>query len=333
MTDLHPSLENRLRGALLDVIHDQWRELGVPFAARLGHPLDEVVDPEALLWCSLELLPTAPGLRAAVVAWHRARGAMLVRQRLRRVLVPDDPRTSLWHALDGGGGGQGSAVPARPCHGLEDVEAVHRCAAELTGRRTNAAPPANRGPATGGPAATSPAAISPAATSPATTSPTAIGPAADRPTTMLLRARALLGADARHLMLAYLLGRRGGGRLRDLASWSTLAYRTIADTAARWEDAGVIELDHGFARLRDPAPWRTLLRLPIAEPKVIDWFAAFGSIVELLRALAEARRTGTDIEAPLVRARRTETAERLSSSVRSDSGDAATLTRLRETLR
>ena len=56
------SREERTRAALLDVLHAQWRELGVPFQApAFEHPL-EVIDPEALLWCSLHFFGSEPRL-------------------------------------------------------------------------------------------------------------------------------------------------------------------------------------------------------------------------------------------------------------------------------
>ena len=53
------SREECLRSALLNVLHAQWRELGVPLAGPdIGDRL-EVVDPEALLWCSLHFFGSA----------------------------------------------------------------------------------------------------------------------------------------------------------------------------------------------------------------------------------------------------------------------------------
>ena len=76
------SCEERVRAALLDVLHAQWRELGVPFQApAFEHPL-EVIDPEALLWCSLHFFGSEPRLEEAVRSWFTANRARINTQRL-----------------------------------------------------------------------------------------------------------------------------------------------------------------------------------------------------------------------------------------------------------
>jgi hypothetical protein len=65
MTTWLTTFESALRQHLLDLLYAQWHELGVPFAAPLHCP-DEVIDPEALLWCSLAMMPADPRLREGV---------------------------------------------------------------------------------------------------------------------------------------------------------------------------------------------------------------------------------------------------------------------------
>jgi len=79
------SRETRLREALLDALHAQWRELGVPFASRAwGEPL-EVIDPEALLWCSLEFAAKELRLIEGVHAWFVDHRSSVFTQRLNTI--------------------------------------------------------------------------------------------------------------------------------------------------------------------------------------------------------------------------------------------------------
>ena len=80
------SREERVRVALLDVLHAQWRELGVPFEAlAFDHPQRfplEVIDPEALLWCSLHFFGDEPRLEEAVRSWFATNRARVNTPRL-----------------------------------------------------------------------------------------------------------------------------------------------------------------------------------------------------------------------------------------------------------
>ncbi len=80
----------------------QWRELGVPFTSPLGGSALEVIDPEELIWCSLEFTPTVPRLAEAVEAWVSLHGGDINRQRLNKLARSDsaDPRAKRWQALD-----------------------------------------------------------------------------------------------------------------------------------------------------------------------------------------------------------------------------------------
>ena len=66
---LQDTFEHAFRQRLLDVIYAQWGELGAPFSDR--RDWNDVIDPEALLWCSLEFLPTEPRLAETVLEWFR----------------------------------------------------------------------------------------------------------------------------------------------------------------------------------------------------------------------------------------------------------------------
>jgi hypothetical protein len=79
MKTLLTTSETRIRTSLLEVLHAQWREFGVPFhSAHLTSQL-EVIDPEALLWCSLEFTPTEPRFAEGVHAWVSANRTRLNR--------------------------------------------------------------------------------------------------------------------------------------------------------------------------------------------------------------------------------------------------------------
>lgn len=106
MTTSPTTCEERLRETLLDVLHAQWRAFGLPLqpsrAATLGSAPLEVIDPEALVWCTLEWVPSQPRLREGLHAWLRANRGRLNRQRLNKFAASakDDPRVGLWDRLD-----------------------------------------------------------------------------------------------------------------------------------------------------------------------------------------------------------------------------------------
>lgn len=101
------SREERIRAALLDVLHAQWRELGVPFRApAFDHPL-EVIDPEALLWCSLHFFGSEPRLEEAVRSWFTSNRARVNTQRLNTLAKRNEhephetARVSAWRSING----------------------------------------------------------------------------------------------------------------------------------------------------------------------------------------------------------------------------------------
>ena len=101
------SREERARAALLDVLHAQWRELGVPFQApAFEHPL-EVIDPEALLWCSLHFFGSEPRLEEAVQSWFATNRARVNTQRLNTLARRNEQepaeaaRVAAWRSING----------------------------------------------------------------------------------------------------------------------------------------------------------------------------------------------------------------------------------------
>ena len=101
------SLEPRVRGALLDVLHAQWRELGVPLQAPPFKHLLEVIDPESLLWCSFHFFGSEPRVEEAVRSWYAANRSRINTQRLNTLARrnQDDPlespRIAAWKSLNG----------------------------------------------------------------------------------------------------------------------------------------------------------------------------------------------------------------------------------------
>ena len=264
------TFEEDLRGRLLDVVHGQWHDLGVPFSNPLRANAAEVIDPEALLWCSLEFLPTEPRLLEGLTAWLRTHGGCIIRQRIKRLATKGDPRTGIWHALDRTRNPR-PEVPAEPCHGLNSpANVTDFCEKLSSGSILHAlehTPP---------------------------------GRLAEGPSTILLRARDLLGGDLRHALLVYLLANPDGGKLKTLQRWSRYSYRSISETAARWEAAGVLVIDHGYCRLSNPEPWHELLRHQAGEAAIVNWIEVFDACVSLLRALAKADRKGLGSDSPVV---------------------------------
>jgi len=264
------TFEAALRERLLDVVHGQWHALGAPFSNWLPSDASEVIDPEALLWCSLEFLPTEPRLREGVTAWLATRGNYIIRQRIKRLTTKGDPRIGIWNAVDRTRKPR-PQVPTKPCHGLgSPAEVSDFCKRLLSGSIRDAlehTPP---------------------------------GRLAEGPSTILLRARDLLGGDLRHALLVYLLANSDGGKLKTLQQWSRYSYRSISETAARWEAADALVIDHGYCRLTNPEPWHELLRHQAGGAAIVNWAEVFDACVSLLRALAKAHRKGLNSDSPVV---------------------------------
>jgi len=279
------TFEQDLRRRLLDVVHGQWHDLGLPFSNPLRPNAGEIIDPEALLWCSLEFLPTEPRLREGVTAWLDTQGKYIIRQRIKRLATKGDPRIGIWHVLDRTRTSR-PEVPTEPCHGLDSAAEVSDFCDKLASgsilRAVEHTPP---------------------------------GRPIEAPSTILLRARDLLGGGLRHALLVYLLANPDGGKLKTLERWSRYSYRSISETAARWEAAGVLVIEHGYCRLTNPKPWDELLQHQAGQGAIVNWIGVFDASVGLLRALAKAGRKGLGADSPVVSSLLRDTESAFSSAI------------------
>lgn len=71
-----------LTDALLDLLWRQWHELGAPAARQKSAATRSIIDPEALVLCSLALADREPRLADALVSWCATNSAHLSVQRL-----------------------------------------------------------------------------------------------------------------------------------------------------------------------------------------------------------------------------------------------------------
>lgn len=261
------TFEQTFRERLLDLVYRQWAALGVPFARGPEANNSEVIDPEALIWCSLEFLPTEPRLSEAVVNWTRANAHYLVRQRILKISNRLDPRTLIWQALDRRQRVVKGALPAQlelP-YGAESQADVHSFVARLESARDSAEQKTLR-----------------------------LGRARKQASALLLRARDLLGHDIRHFLLVYLLASPGGARLRDIKTWSGYSYRSLADAADRWNAASILSLESGYCRLTSAEAFQRLLQLDSSPIVIVKWMVVFETSIRLLRNLRRARERGFD---------------------------------------
>jgi hypothetical protein len=301
MTTSLTTFKEQLRERLLDVVYAQWRDLGVPFATAAAEP-GEVIDPEALLWCSLEFFPNEPRLREAALAWLVHHEQRLITHRIKRHAREDEARTYFWRALtsraaldvqatEGANGIPGVEDPARFCRQLAEEKSQARGRDNELGLPTRGA------------------------------------------STVLLSARDLLGSGTRHFLLVYLLANPSGGKLKTLQRWSHYAYRSIQETASRWEAIGVVAIDRGYCYLTDPDPWHTLLPYRVDRAGVVDWFGVFDALVQLLRALDKAERKDFTLASPVVESHLRGADQILSKAVLSGTGKPTpTLKSLRQLL-
>jgi len=286
------TFECRARDWLLDLLYSQWRALGAPFSTSQPLRPDEAIDPEALLWCSLEFFPSEPRLCEQVIRWLANNGQSLLRPRVRKFAqaqqAQQDARAAIWHVLDP----QWSAdagEPANPCYGQESVGGLLGFCRELAGKAKPQGPLRQQ---------------------PGTPQRT--------PATVILRARDALGTDARHFLLVYLLANPGGAKLRSVAVWSGQSYRNISKVASRWEAAGIISIEHGYSRLSNPAPWAAILELGSARIVLLNWRRLYDASVRLLRALGKARAKSIPADGPVVSALVREAAAEAEASVEGD---------------
>jgi hypothetical protein len=289
MKTLRTTFENRLREWLLNLLHSQWRALGVPFEAPRPASSREVIDPEALLWCSLEFFPTQPRLCEQALAWWIGNEHWVLRPRIRGLArAGADPRAYIWRALDG----QWKASlkpPPGPCYGQKSAQELYEFCRDAP-KRVRAAALGRQRPG-----------------APERTAATAI-----------LRARDVIGCDARHFLLLYLLANRGGARLRSVANWSGQSYRNISKVAQRWKSANVISLEHGYGRLRTPAIWATALEIGPAAIVLPNWQRLYDACIRLLRSLEKAAAQSIPADGPVVTALIREAAADVEASAESD---------------
>ncbi|MBI5725524.1 MAG: hypothetical protein HZA50_16320 [Planctomycetes bacterium] len=291
MTTSLTTFEHDFLERLLDVVYGQWHALDAPFPAAPYRNSSEVIDPEALIWCSLEFLPTQPRLREAVVGWLHIYGKNILRQRINRLAKGGDPRANIWNVLVKIARSS-SALPIEPCYGLQSVDEVEDFCVKLELDYSRLAE-----------------------------SDIHTGKPLEHASTILLQARNLLGSDLRHILLAYFLANPGGGNLRTIQHWSGYSYRSISDTALHWVAAGVLEVDRGFCHLKDPQLWRALLRLTVQDGGIpnyfiiVDWLKVFDSCIHLLRALSKVRSKGLALDSPVVDSYCRQTAQILSRAV------------------
>ena len=298
--------EHRIREWILDLLHGQWLALGVPFAVRRARP-DEMIDPEALLWCSLEFFPTQPRLREQVLVWWARNADSLLLPRLRKfALEKASPRTAIWQSLGPPAFPWKSLNPqqetcptpsSEPCYGQSSVEELQTYCHNLSKhivkwpwRRQTVEPE-------------SPFVEQVDEPKKNTVIRQQRRKVRSTCAATILRARDVFGTDARHFLLVYLLVNRSGARLRSVAQWSGQTYQNVAKTAKRWEAANLITLDHGFARLKNPETWEAVLGLeqtPSQPIVLVNWPRFFDACVTLLRYLARANEKSLPADGPVV---------------------------------
>lgn len=292
----HTTFEDRFRHQLLDLVYGQWAILGAPYSVSVAPLAQHVIDPEGLLWCSLEFLPTEPRLTEAVLEWLCLNEDQLVRQRIHKHGRRGDPRSVIWRALDARPTPAAPAdSPSETCHGLLSARQVTEFAQAVSAQKLAVA----------------------------RDRPRRIGGLRFRPATLLLRARDIIGHDVRHFLLIYLLANPQGGRLRDIQDWSGYSYRSLFDAATRWTAAEIATIDSGYCRLTTPENWRSLLRIDSAGITLVKWQSVFETCIRLLRDLAKARSKGLGEDSHVFRALLHQGEEALQSSLPLPGGDAA----------
>ena len=283
MTTSLTTFENHLRSTLLDLLAAQWRALGVPLSASDLSASNEVIDPEALLWCSLEFLPTEVRLRESALSWLAENPKFILRRRWKRAAKPNDPR-SLISVGPLGRAGKADAEPSTGCHGLPSVERLRAfCDLELPQVQP-------RLDWVGQPIGGNP--------------------------TVLVRGRQLFGDDARHLILVYLLGARGTAGLREVANWSHYSQRNLSEILKLLVSSGSLRKESGRYHLTSIRPWEEILQCHAETLRIVDWYAVFDAVVELLRTTERARDHGIELDGIVLSTSRREALEVIRSSGR-----------------
>jgi hypothetical protein len=291
------TFEHRIRDWLLDLLHSQWRSLGVPTTA--GQPVraEEAIDPEALLWCSLEFFPTQPRLKEQALAWWSENSQAVLVPRIRKFAhAGNDPRELIWHALDKQWR-KSPTSPETPCYGQKSVGELKAFCTDLQHQVTEKTELRQQP-----------------------------GKAEKTNVAVILRARDLLGNDARHFILVYLLANHGSAKLRSVAAWSGQSYRNISKVAQRWESADVLTVEHGFARLKSTAAWESLLNLRPSQIVLLNWQRFYDACIKLLRSLEKASAKSLPADGPVITGLVREATDDATASIESEpSADSATV--------
>jgi hypothetical protein len=291
------TFERRIRDWLLDLLHRQWRALGAAFSVAQPPPAEEAIDPEALLWCSLEFFPTRPRLKEQAIAWWSENSQAVLAPRIRKFAQAGaDPRVLIWRALDKQWR-KSPKPPRTPCYGQKSVDELRAFCADLE-RQAKQKGKLRQQP----------------------------GKTEKTNATVIPRARDLLGNDARHFILTYLLANHGSAKLRSVAAWSGQSYRNISKVAQRWESADVLTVEHGFARLKNTAAWKSLLGLRPPEIVLINWQRLFNACLKLLRSLEKAIGKSLPADGAVVAGLVREAADEATASIESEpSTDSVTI--------
>lgn len=264
-TPEHDIPVDRVRVALLNVLFRQWSLLGAPATASAGGVTESVVDPEALIRASIERLDDEPRLADVMGSWLHRHRTTIIRARV-VASRPVDPvaRARVEHLHRELAGGRHDGL-IQELGGSRSATVWRRVISLLRG----------------GPDA-----------------PRASGSLAPDPAAALVRARLVLGADTRHIVIVHLLC-AGRARPVDVHPWSGFGRRAIKAAFDRLSEAGAIVARRGGWSLAQPEGWRVVLGLgsPGAAPPplvVVDWTQAFRIVNELVSDLERAREIGFD---------------------------------------
>lgn len=283
------TFEHRIRDWLLDLLHSQWRALGVATSAGQPAHAAEAIDPEALVWCSLEFFPAQPRLKEQAIAWWSENSQAVLVPRIRKFTQGGgDPRELIWHALDKQWR-KSPKPPKTPCYGQKTVEDLKAFCADLE-HQAKEKTELRQQP----------------------------GKAEKTNAAVILRARDLLGNDARHFILVYLLANHGSAKLRSVAGWSGQSYRNISKVAQRWEAADVLTVEHGFARLKNTAAWESLLGLRPPRIVLLNWQRFYDACIKLLRSIEKASAKSLPADGPVITGLLREATDEATASIESE---------------
>jgi len=276
------NLKEELIEACLRLAGQQWASLGA--SLRADPPPEAVVDPEALIWFTLEVGRHDARLFAEAVDWLEVNGRDVAVGRLRKIGPPaDDVR---WRIL--------SAVARRLVRQDKSVawgrlaEAGEKGPSPLLERPVALFASAGRAETTGVRDPDPDFAALGLTCSVLRTRGASRRPDLTRPATLILRARALFGAKAAAEAWAALLSRDRWG-LPDLAALTGHAGKALSTTIKGFVDCGVCEVQQrrpAQYSLKNREHWRHVFDLPFYPPWP-KWSRLFAAIVDILRSLAD----------------------------------------------